>query len=117
MFGQGTRGTSIAPGAMRENEGELVMLVNILLWALFGLIAGAVAKWILPGKSPGGERAGWVITIVLGIAGAILGGYLGSHLLNWDVTGFNLQSFALAIGGAVLVLIIYRLVVGAALTR
>jgi uncharacterized membrane protein YeaQ/YmgE (transglycosylase-associated protein family) len=82
------------------------MLVNILLWALFGLIAGAIAKFLLPGKGPGG----WIMTIVLGIAGALLGGFLSSHLLNLDVTGFNLQSIAIAVGGAILVLILYGLV-------
>ena len=81
------------------------MLVNILLWCLFGLIAGAVAKFIMPGKDP----AGIIITIVLGIAGAVVGGFLSSQLFGWDVTGFNLPSFGIAIAGALLVLILYRL--------
>ncbi|MCI0461453.1 MAG: GlsB/YeaQ/YmgE family stress response membrane protein [Gemmataceae bacterium] len=87
------------------------MLVNILLWALFGLIAGAVAKYLLPGKDPGGNTAvGWVITSLIGIAGAVVGGWLGSHLFGWDVDGFNLPSLAVAIGGAIIVLLVYRLV-------
>ena len=89
------------------------MLENILLWALFGLIAGAVAKFLLPGKDPGG----WIVTILIGIAGAILGGYLGSRVMGWDVTGFNLPSFALAIGGAILVLLLYRLLARGMATR
>ena len=81
------------------------MLVNILLWCLFGLIAGAVAKFIMPGKDPGGI----IVTILLGIAGAVVGGFLSSQLFNWDVTGFNLPSFGIAVAGALLVLILYRL--------
>jgi uncharacterized membrane protein YeaQ/YmgE (transglycosylase-associated protein family) len=81
------------------------MLMNILLWCLFGLIAGAVAKLIMPGKDPGG----FIVTILLGIVGAVLGGYLSAKLFDWDVTGFNLPSFGIAIGGALLLLIVYRL--------
>jgi uncharacterized membrane protein YeaQ/YmgE (transglycosylase-associated protein family) len=88
------------------------MLVNILLWALFGLIAGAVAKFIMPGKDPGGsDLVGLIITSLIGIAGAVLGGYLSSQLFGWDVTGFNLPSFAVAIGGALVVLLLYRLLI------
>ncbi|MCI0641556.1 MAG: GlsB/YeaQ/YmgE family stress response membrane protein [Gemmataceae bacterium] len=90
------------------------MLVNILLWALFGLIAGAVAKFIMPGKDPGG----WIITSLIGIAGAVLGGYLCSQLFNLDINaGFNLTSFAVAVGGALIVLVLYRILVGRAATR
>ncbi|MCI0685395.1 MAG: GlsB/YeaQ/YmgE family stress response membrane protein [Gemmataceae bacterium] len=87
------------------------MLVNILLWALFGLIAGAVAKFLLPGKDPGGSNLmGWVITSLIGIGGAVVGGYLCSHLFGWDINaGFNLTSFAVAVGGAILLLLAYRL--------
>ena len=81
------------------------MLVNILLWCLFGLIAGAVARFIMPGK----DTAGIIITIVLGIAGAVVGGFVSSQLFGWDVTGFNLPSFGIAVAGALLVLILYRL--------
>jgi uncharacterized membrane protein YeaQ/YmgE (transglycosylase-associated protein family) len=81
------------------------MVVNILLWCLFGLIAGAVAKFIMPGKDPGGI----LVTIVLGIVGAVVGGFVSSKLFDWDVTGFNLPSFGIAVAGALLVLIAYRL--------
>ena len=80
------------------------MVVNILLWCLFGLIAGAVAKFIMPGKDPGGI----IVTILLGIAGAVVGGFLGGQLFGWDVTGFNLPSFGIAVAGALLLLILYR---------
>jgi uncharacterized membrane protein YeaQ/YmgE (transglycosylase-associated protein family) len=87
------------------------MLVNILLWCLFGLIAGAVAQVIMPGRDPGqsADPKGFLITILLGIAGAVVGGYVSSQLFNWDVTGFNLPSFGIAIAGALLMLFLYRL--------
>jgi uncharacterized membrane protein YeaQ/YmgE (transglycosylase-associated protein family) len=89
------------------------MVVNILLWCLFGLIAGAVAQLIMPGKDPGqtADAKGWIITIVLGILGAFVGGWLSSQLFNWDITGFNLQSFAIAIVGALVLLVLYRLLI------
>ena len=80
--------------------------MGILSWIIMGLIVGVLAKWIMPGRDPGG----FVITIVLGIAGAFVGGFVGTQLGLGAVTGFNLGSFVLAIGGAVLLLIIYRLV-------
>jgi uncharacterized membrane protein YeaQ/YmgE (transglycosylase-associated protein family) len=82
------------------------MLVNILLWALFGLLAGAVAKYLMPGNDPGGI----VVTILLGIAGAVVGGYLSSLLFKEDINSFSLVGFAVAVGGAVLLLILYRVV-------
>jgi uncharacterized membrane protein YeaQ/YmgE (transglycosylase-associated protein family) len=87
------------------------MILNVLLWCLFGLIAGAVAQFIMPGKDPGQSRdpRGIALTILLGVAGALAGGFLSSRLFNWDVTGFNLQSFAIAVAGALLLLFLYRL--------
>ena len=80
--------------------------MGILLWLLFGLIAGAVAKMISPGPDPGG----WIGSIVVGILGAMLGGWLGSMLLGIDVDGFNISSLLIAIGGALVLLLIYRAV-------
>jgi uncharacterized membrane protein YeaQ/YmgE (transglycosylase-associated protein family) len=65
-----------------------------------GLIVGALAKWIMPGRDPGGI----IITILLGIAGAFVGGFIGSALGLGSVTGFNVGSLALAVGGALLLL-------------
>jgi uncharacterized membrane protein YeaQ/YmgE (transglycosylase-associated protein family) len=79
--------------------------MNILWWALFGLIAGAIAKWIMPGKGPGGI----ILTILLGIAGAIVGGFIGTQLGFGDISGFDIRSMLLAVGGGVLVLFIYGL--------
>lgn len=76
---------------------------------LLGLIAGALAKLILPGKQGGG----WFVTLLLGIVGAMLGGWLGGLIFNVNLQGFfNLSTWVLAIGGSVLVLLIYALLTG-----
>ena len=76
---------------------------------LLGLIAGAIAKLILPGKQSGG----WFVTLLLGVVGALLGGWLGSVLFNAPLEEFfSLQTWLLAIGGSILVLLIYGLIVG-----
>ena len=80
--------------------------MGILSWIIMGLIVGVLAKWIMPGKDPGGI----IVTICIGIAGAFLGGFIGSLLGIGDVSGFNLMSFILAIGGAILLLILYRVI-------
>lgn len=81
--------------------------MGILSWVLFGLIAGAVAKLILPGKDPGGI----LLTIVIGIAGGLLGGWLGTSVFaSGGVTGFNLVSFGWAVLGSLILLVLYRLV-------
>jgi uncharacterized membrane protein YeaQ/YmgE (transglycosylase-associated protein family) len=88
------------------------MVVNILLWCLFGLIAGAIAQFLLPGRDPGqsANAKGLVLTIMIGVVGAALGGLLSNPLFGWDVTGFNWQSMLVAVGGALLLLVLYRLV-------
>lgn len=78
--------------------------MGILSWIIFGLIAGALAKWIMPGRDPGG----CVVTILLGIAGAVVGGFLASLFGLGTVTGFNLWSFLVAVAGALLLLYGYR---------
>jgi uncharacterized membrane protein YeaQ/YmgE (transglycosylase-associated protein family) len=78
--------------------------MGILAWILFGLIAGALAKFIMPGKDPGG----FIITILLGIAGALVGGFIGTALGFGKVTGFDFGSFVIAVLGALLLLFIYR---------
>jgi uncharacterized membrane protein YeaQ/YmgE (transglycosylase-associated protein family) len=79
--------------------------VGILSWVVFGLIAGAIAKFIMPGKDPGGCLG----TIIIGILGAVIGGFVGSEIFDFGgVTGFNLRSFGIAILGAIILLTLYR---------
>lgn len=78
--------------------------MGILSWILLGLIVGALAKFIVPGKGPGGL----IVTIILGIVGAFVGGYLGTLLGIGSVDGFNLTSILLATGGAVILILIYN---------
>ena len=78
--------------------------MGIMSWIVLGLIVGALAKWIMPGKDPGGI----IVTILLGIAGAFLGGYIGSFLGLGSVTGFSITSLLLATGGAMLLLFLFR---------
>lgn len=81
--------------------------MSILSWILFGLIAGLIAKAIHPGKDPGG----WIITILLGIAGAFVGGWIGTNLLGIPLnSNWSLKGFAFAVVGALLLLILYRLI-------
>lgn len=78
--------------------------MGILSWIIMGLIAGALAKFILPGDDPGGL----VVTILIGIAGGFVGGFIGSLLGLGAITGFNVWSLFLAVGGAVILLVVYR---------
>ncbi|SJN27546.1 Transglycosylase-associated protein [Microbacterium esteraromaticum] len=83
--------------------------MGFLAFLLLGLIAGAIAKLILPGKQGGG----WFVTLLLGVVGAILGGWLGSMIFNTKIDEFwSLSSWLLAIGGSLIVLLIYGLIVG-----
>ena len=100
-FARGGRINNKATGRDRLKGGTSM---GILYWVVLGLVAGLLARLLMPGRGP----AGLVVTILLGIAGALVGGFIGSHFLGFgDVTGFDLRSLALAVGGAVLLLFIY----------
>ena len=81
-------------------------MFGILGWIVFGLIVGAVAKLLMPGKDPGGI----IVTSLLGIAGAVLGGFVGRALGFYGPE--DAAGFVMALIGAVLLLVIYRAVVG-----
>ncbi|MFN2437896.1 MAG: GlsB/YeaQ/YmgE family stress response membrane protein [Chitinophagaceae bacterium] len=82
--------------------------MGILSWILLGLVAGAIAKALHPGRDP----QGCIVTMIIGIIGAVLGGWI-STLLGWGtVDGFNLYSILVATGGAVLALVIYNAITG-----
>lgn len=83
--------------------------MGILAWIVLGLIAGAIGKLLMPGRDPGG----WIVTMLLGIAGAFVGGWIGSMLWGSNgVNGVNLPSIGLAVLGAIVLLVIYRMIVG-----
>lgn len=83
--------------------------MGFLGFLLLGLIAGAIAKAIMPGPQGGG----WIATLLLGVVGALLGGWLGSILFDAPLEDFfSLQTWLLAIGGSIIVLLIYGLLVG-----
>jgi len=80
--------------------------MNFLTWIVLGLVAGALAKWLMPGKDPGG----WIVTILLGVAGAFFGGWVGSFIGMGTTGGLSLASIATATAGAFLLLWLYRVI-------
>lgn len=80
--------------------------MGILSWIVLGLIAGALAKLLMPGKDGGG----WLVTILLGIAGSFVGGYLGSLLGMGTTEGFSIGSILTATAGAFVLLFVYKLI-------
>jgi uncharacterized membrane protein YeaQ/YmgE (transglycosylase-associated protein family) len=91
-------------------------MISLLVWIFLGFLAGLVARAIMPG--PDGE--GFILTTLLGIVGAVIGGYIGSALGYGTVSSFNniggsLISFIFSVIGALVVLAIYRLAVGRSL--
>jgi uncharacterized membrane protein YeaQ/YmgE (transglycosylase-associated protein family) len=80
--------------------------MGLISWIVFGLIAGALAKWIMPGKDPGG----CVVTSLIGIVGAVVGGFCASLLGFGGVARFDFRSFAVAIVGSLLLLWVWRLI-------
>jgi uncharacterized membrane protein YeaQ/YmgE (transglycosylase-associated protein family) len=97
------------PVAQRESVGiadlNLEETMNILGWLLFGLVVGAIAKFLMPGRDPGG----WIVTILLGIAGSFVGGFLASTLMGRQE---QTAGWIGSILGAIVLLFIYRLIVG-----
>ena len=78
--------------------------MGILTWIFLGLVAGLIAKFVMPGRDPGGL----ILTILVGIAGAVIGGLLSTRLGFGSVTGFNLRSILIAAGGAFILLFLLR---------
>ena len=78
---------------------------SILGWLLIGLVAGVLGKFVMPGKDPGG----FIVTILIGIAGALLAGFI-AQTMNWTLVG-GWQNYAAATAGAIVLLVLYRLVV------
>ena len=80
--------------------------MNIIIWIIFGLVVGVVAKFLMPGRDPGG----FIMTGVLGIVGALVGGWLGATLGFYRAG--EPAGFIMAVVGAVIVLLVYRMVAG-----
>ena len=91
------RGKKIATGL-------ILMFMCIFSWIVLGVVAGALAKFIMPGKDPGG----FFVTMALGVLGAIVGGFLGSFIGLGKVESFDLGGIFIATAGAVVVLIAWR---------
>ncbi|EDG1010899.1 GlsB/YeaQ/YmgE family stress response membrane protein [Salmonella enterica subsp. enterica serovar Bareilly] len=80
--------------------------MGIIAWIVFGLIAGVIAKLLMPGRDGGG----FILTCILGIVGAVVGGWLATMFgIGGSISGFNLHSFLFAVVGAIVVLVIFRL--------
>ncbi|ECO1511396.1 GlsB/YeaQ/YmgE family stress response membrane protein [Salmonella enterica subsp. arizonae] len=80
--------------------------MGIIAWIIFGLIAGVIAKLLMPGRDGGG----FILTCILGIVGAVVGGWLATMFgIGGSISGFGLHSFLVAVVGAIVVLVIFRL--------
>lgn len=75
--------------------------MNIIYWIIFGLITGFIANYFMPNT-----KGGVIGLIILGIIGAVVGGFIGERLFDVGVTGFNLSSFIVSIAGSILVLFV-----------
>lgn len=88
-------------------------MIDIIGWIVFGLLAGLLARWLMPGKDPGG----CVVTVILGIAGAVVGGFvarllgLATSTITLGDRNFLIQ-LAFAVLGAVIILALYRMLAG-----
>jgi uncharacterized membrane protein YeaQ/YmgE (transglycosylase-associated protein family) len=82
--------------------------MGIIGWIVLGLIAGVLAKLIMPGRDPGGI----ILTIVIGIVGGLLGGFIGNLLGFHGIQGLNLASILWAVLGAIILLALYRVFAG-----
>jgi uncharacterized membrane protein YeaQ/YmgE (transglycosylase-associated protein family) len=84
-------------------------MLAIIGWIVFGLIAGIIAKAIMPGKDPGGA----IVTILLGIAGSVIGGFIGrSMFYRTDSEPGTIMSLVFAVIGAIILLAVYRMIKG-----
>ena len=80
--------------------------MGLLSWVVFGLVTGAIARFFVPGSGV----YGLVVTTVLGVVGALVGGFIGTQLGIGAIDGFDLRSIAVAVGGSIILLLGYRAV-------
>jgi uncharacterized membrane protein YeaQ/YmgE (transglycosylase-associated protein family) len=93
--------------------GDEDMIISLIVWIVIGFLAGFIAKAIMPGPDGGG----FILTTILGIVGAIVGGFIGRSVFDTGAAndGFSLMGFIFAVIGAIIVLAIYRLATGRSL--
>ena len=84
---------------------EQLAIMGLGSWIIMGLVAGAVAKFLLPGKDPGG----CIMTPVIGVVGAVIGGFIATYLGFGGISGFDIRSLVIATLGAIILLIVLRL--------
>lgn len=82
--------------------------MGFLSWIIFGLLAGAIAKWLTSGNEP----KGCLLTIIVGIAGAAIGGWVGTQIGLGSISGFDLRSLGLAVIGSVVLLLLLQAISG-----
>lgn len=90
------------------------MIISIIVWIVVGFVAGYLAKLIMPGPDGGG----FILTTILGIVGAIVGGWIGRALFDTNAANdtFSIMGLIFAVIGAIIVLAIYRLATGRSVT-
>lgn len=98
----------MVPAASLSEIPQSSPLMGIISWIILGLLAGGIAKFLMPGKDPGG----CLITILLGIVGASVGGWVGTQLGWGTVDRFDMRSLGIAILGSLILLLIYRVIAG-----
>lgn len=83
-------------------------IIGIISWIIFGIVVGAIAKLIMPGN----QNMGWLMTSILGIVGALLGGFIANNLLGFGDDGniWDIGTIAISVLGALLVLWIYGMI-------
>jgi uncharacterized membrane protein YeaQ/YmgE (transglycosylase-associated protein family) len=82
--------------------------MGLISWVVFGLIAGLIAKLIMPGRDPGG----CIITVIVGIVGALLGGFIATAMGFGGISGFDWRSLLIAVLGSLVLLFIWRAISG-----
>ena len=82
--------------------------MGLISWIVFGLIAGLIAKLIMPGRDPGG----CIITVIVGVIGALLGGFMATRLGFGGISGFDWRSLFIAILGSLILLFVWRAISG-----
>jgi uncharacterized membrane protein YeaQ/YmgE (transglycosylase-associated protein family) len=110
------RNHALPPGVSQGKQQERqVQGMSVISWIILGLLAGAVAKILLPGRDPGGL----VGTTLIGIAGAFIGGWVSAQWLDRPISNdfFDAATWAAAIGGALILLIVYRILFGHSRSR